>query len=62
MVGVLVGEFVRRNQIAAADLGAVHADLARRMLDHALGEVGGLGAPGPTIRPRLRVLVNMPCT
>src|SRR5205085_10540584 len=42
----VVREFVRRNEIDAADLGNVHADLLRRMLDHALGEISGLRPSG----------------
>jgi hypothetical protein len=50
----VVGEFVRRNEINAADLCHIHTDLLRRMLDHALGEIGGLRTSGAAIGTRLR--------
>ena len=50
----VVGEFVRRNEINAADFRHIHADLLRCMLDHALGEISGLRTSGTAIGTCLR--------
>ena len=57
----VVGQLVRRDQIDAADLGRRSMPIcSRRMLDHALGEIGGLGPAGAAIGTACEVLVNMP--
>ena len=52
--GRRVGELARRNQVAAPDLGGVHADRPRGVLDQPLGEIGRLRASGAAIGPALR--------
>ncbi len=45
-----VGQLRRRDQVAAANFRAVHADLPRGVLDQPLHEVGGLRAAGAAVR------------
>src|SRR6185437_16407577 len=48
----VVRKFVRRNEIDTTDLRNIHADLFRRVFDHALGEIGGLRTSGAAIGTR----------
>ena len=48
-VGVLYGNASLRNQVAPAQLDAVDAGLARRLLDQALDEVGDVRPPGAAV-------------
>src|SRR5205814_649721 len=45
-----IGKFARRNEVAAPDLGGIHADDPRRVLDEPLNEISRLGPSGTAIR------------
>ena len=49
-IGGGVRERLGRDEVAATDLGRVHADLGGEEVDGALDRGGGLGATGATVR------------